>query len=161
MCLQQLREYAQTTRVEWQQTLGIPMLKYVSTVRNSFFEMNASFDLNYEKLADDKGTIQTLWGGERCGNLNLRVDPLSGLKVLVSSGGKRKVAEALAGAHFPGAQDQVVWVERADGVAVLREVELDGGRGVAGFEPADLGLADSAQFFQGINASASVGVKIG
>jgi mannose-6-phosphate isomerase-like protein (cupin superfamily) len=50
---QQLREYAQTTRVEWQQTLGIPMLKYVSRVRNTFLEMNASFDLNYEKLADN------------------------------------------------------------------------------------------------------------
>jgi len=41
--------------------------------------------------------------------------------------GKRKVAEVLAGAHFSGAQDRVVWVECPDGVAVLGEVELDGG----------------------------------
>jgi hypothetical protein len=30
---------------------------------------------------------------------------------------KRKVAEALAGAHLSGAQDQVVWVDLAHGVA--------------------------------------------
>jgi len=32
---------------------------------------------------------------------------------------KRKVSEALAGAHLSGAQDQVVGVDLADGVAVL------------------------------------------
>lgn len=53
MCLQQLGEHAQGREVEWQQTLGILMLKYVSRERNSFLEMNASFDLNHERLADN------------------------------------------------------------------------------------------------------------
>jgi hypothetical protein len=37
----------------------------------------------------------------------------------------------------------MVGVDLADGVAVLGEVKLDGGRGVAGFESADLGLGKS------------------
>jgi mannose-6-phosphate isomerase-like protein (cupin superfamily) len=39
--------------VAWQQTLGIPMLKCVSRERNSFLEMNASFDLNHGRLAEN------------------------------------------------------------------------------------------------------------
>ena len=59
---------------------------------------------------------------------------------------EREIAEALAGAHLSRAQDQMVGIDCADGVAVLGEVELDGGQRVTGFEPADLGLADPAQF---------------
>ena len=39
--------------VEWQQTLGVPMLKCVSRERNSFLKMSASFDLNHDKLASE------------------------------------------------------------------------------------------------------------
>ena len=75
--------------------------------------------------------------------------------------GKSKVGKALAGAHLSWAQDEVVWVDLADRVAVLGEIEFDGGRGVPGFESADLGVADSAQFLQGQSAGASVGGKVG
>ena len=44
---------------------------------------------------------------------------------------KRKIAEALAGAHLSGAHDQMVRVHLADRVAIL-EVELDGREGVIG-----------------------------
>jgi hypothetical protein len=52
---------------------------------------------------------------------------------------KREIAEALAGAHFSWAQDQVIGVHGADRVAVLGESELDGGKGVTGFEGTDFG----------------------
>ncbi|HSZ78605.1 MAG TPA: hypothetical protein VK775_14470, partial [Chthoniobacterales bacterium] len=67
---------------------------------------------------------------------------------------ERQIAEALAGAHFPWAQDQVVWLHGADRVAILGEGELDGGQGVTGFEPADFGLADSVKFLEGEGARA-------
>jgi hypothetical protein len=78
------------------------------------------------------------------------------LSARVSSGSRREIAEALAGAHFSRAQDQMVGVDLADGVAVPGEV-----RGVAGFKPADLGLTDAAQFLEGQSAGAAVGGKIG
>ena len=59
---------------------------------------------------------------------------------------EREIAEALAGAHLSGAQDEVVWVDLAASVAVLGEIEFDGGRGEPLFESADLGLADTAEF---------------
>ena len=55
-----------------------------------------------------------------------------------------EVGKALAGAHLSGAQDEVVGVDLADSVAVLGEIEFDGGRGEPLFESADLGLADTA-----------------
>ena len=55
----------------------------------------------------------------------------------------------------------MVGVDCADGVAVLGEVELDGGQGVTGFEPADLGLADPAQFLERQGAGAAAGFQIG
>jgi hypothetical protein len=48
-----------------------------------------------------------------------------------------QIAEALTGTHFPWAQDQVIGVHGADRVAVLGEGELDGGKGVTGFEGTD------------------------
>ena len=74
---------------------------------------------------------------------------------------EREIAEALTGAHFPWAQDQVIGLHGADRVAVLGEGELDGGQGVPGFEPADFGLADSVKFLEGQGARAAVGGKIG
>jgi hypothetical protein len=50
---------------------------------------------------------------------------------------ERQIAEALTGTHFPWAQDQVIGVHGADRVAVLGEGELDGGKGVTGFEGTD------------------------
>jgi hypothetical protein len=73
---------------------------------------------------------------------------------------EREIAEALAGAHFPWAQDQVIGVCGADRVAVLGEGELDGGQGVPGFEGADFGPADSVKFLEGQGASAAVGGEI-
>ena len=72
-----------------------------------------------------------------------------------------EVGETLAGAHLSGAQDQVVRVDLADRVPIFGEVKFNGSRGVLGFESADLGLADAAQFLQGQSASASVGGEIG
>ena len=57
-----------------------------------------------------------------------------------------EVGKALAGTHLSGAQDEVVRVDLADRVAVLGEIEFDGGRGEPLFESADLGLADTAEF---------------
>ena len=37
-----------------------------------------------------------------------------------------RIAEALAGVHLSGAQDQMVRVGLSDGVAVFGEVEVDG-----------------------------------
>ena len=74
---------------------------------------------------------------------------------------EREIAEALTGAHFSWAQDQVIWFDGADRVAVLGEGELDGGKGVTGFEPADFGLADSVKFLEGQGASAAVCGEIG
>jgi hypothetical protein len=79
----------------------------------------------------------------------------------VSPGSSAKIAEALAGAHLSGAQDQMVRVELADGVAILGEVKFNGSRRELGFESVDLGLADSAEFLQGQSASVAVGGKIG
>jgi hypothetical protein len=53
---------------------------------------------------------------------------------------EREIAEALAGTHFPRAQDQVIGVHGADRGAVFGEGELDGGQGVPGFEGADFGF---------------------
>jgi len=47
---------------------------------------------------------------------------------------------------FLAAQDEVVRVDLADRVAVLGEIEFDGGRGEPLFESADLGLAETAEF---------------
>jgi hypothetical protein len=55
----------------------------------------------------------------------------------------------------------VIWLHCADRVAVLGEGELDGGQGVSGFEPANLGLADSVKFLEGEGASAAVCGEIG
>jgi hypothetical protein len=55
-----------------------------------------------------------------------------------------EVGKALARAHLSGAQDEVVRVDLADSVAVLGEIEFDGGWGEPLFESADLGLADTA-----------------
>ncbi len=74
---------------------------------------------------------------------------------------ERKIAEALTGAHLSWAQDEVIWLNSADRVAVLGEVELDGSGGVIGFEPADFGLADSAEFLERQGASVAVGREIG
>jgi hypothetical protein len=57
-----------------------------------------------------------------------------------------QIGKALARAHLSWAQDEVVRVDLADRVAVLGEIEFDRGRGVMGFEPADLGVADAVQF---------------
>ena len=46
-------------------------------------------------------------------------------------------------------------------LAVLEEIEFDGGRGEPLFESADLGLADTAEFLQGQSAGVAVGGKIG
>jgi hypothetical protein len=70
-----------------------------------------------------------------------------------------EVGETLAGAHLSWAQDQMVWLNGADRVPVLGEIELDGSRGVIGFEPADFGLADSAEFFEREEGPAQIGVK--
>jgi hypothetical protein len=51
----------------------------------------------------------------------------------------------------------VIGFHGTDRVAVLGEVELDGGRGVTGLEPADFGLADSVEFLERQGASAAVG----
>jgi len=55
----------------------------------------------------------------------------------------------------------VIWFNSADRVAVLGEVERDGCRCVIGFEPADFGVADSAEFLERQSASAAVGREIG
>jgi hypothetical protein len=47
----------------------------------------------------------------------------------------------------------VIGIHGADRVAVLGEVELDGGQGIAGFEGADFGLADSVKFLEGQGCS--------
>jgi hypothetical protein len=72
-----------------------------------------------------------------------------------------EAGKALAGAHLSGAQDEVVWVDLADSVTVLGEIEFDGSRGESLFESADLGLADSAEFLERECANAAVGGKIG
>ena len=74
---------------------------------------------------------------------------------------EREIAEALTGAHFSWAQDQVIGFHGADGVAVLGEGELDGCQGVPGFEPSYFGLAESVKFLEGQGASAAVGGEIG
>jgi hypothetical protein len=74
---------------------------------------------------------------------------------------KSEVGEALAGAHLSGAQDQVVRVDLADRVPIFGEVKFNGSRGVLGFESADLGLADAAEFLERRGASAAVGREIG
>ena len=71
-----------------------------------------------------------------------------------------KVGETLAGAHFSGAQDQVVRVDLADRVPMFGEVKFDGSR-MLGSKSADLGLTDAAEFLERESASASVGCKIG
>jgi hypothetical protein len=55
----------------------------------------------------------------------------------------------------------VIGLDGADRVAVLGECELDGGKGVTGFEGADFGQADSVKFLEGEGASAAVGGEIG
>ena len=72
---------------------------------------------------------------------------------------QREIAEAMAGTHFPWAQDQVIRLHGADRAAVLGEGELDGGQGIHGFEPANLGLADSVKFLEG--EGAAVGGEVG
>ena len=74
---------------------------------------------------------------------------------------EREIAEALTGAHFSWAQDQVIGLHGADRVAVLGECELDGGQGVTGFEPSYFGLAESVKFLEGQGASAAVCGEIG
>jgi hypothetical protein len=86
---------------------------------------------------------------------------VSGVERAGFFGIEREIAEALAGAHFPWAQDQVIWLHGADRVAVLGEGELDGGKGIPGFEPANLGLADSVKFLEGEGAGAAVGGEVG
>jgi|HubBroStandDraft_6_1064221.scaffolds.fasta_scaffold511483_2 hypothetical protein len=44
---------------------------------------------------------------------------------------------------------------------LLGEGELDGGKGVTGFEPADFGLAVSVKFLEGQGASAAIGRERG
>jgi hypothetical protein len=83
------------------------------------------------------------------------------LRARVSSGSRREIAEALTGAHFSWAQDQVIGVHGADRVAVLGEGELDGGKGVPGFEGADFGKADSVKFLEGEGAGAAACGEIG
>ena len=72
-----------------------------------------------------------------------------------------EIAEALTGAHFSWAQDQVIGVHGADRVAVLGEGELDGGQGVPGFEGADFGQAESVKFLEGEGAGAAACGEIG
>jgi len=68
---------------------------------------------------------------------------------------QREIAEALTGAHFSWAQDQVIGVHTARiALPVLGECELDGGKGVTGFEGADFGQADSVKFLEGEGAGA-------
>ena len=55
----------------------------------------------------------------------------------------------------------MVRVDLADRVPIFGEVKFAGSRGVLGFESADLGLADTAEFLEGQSASASVGREIG
>jgi hypothetical protein len=74
---------------------------------------------------------------------------------------KSEVGKTLAGAHPSGTQDQVVRVDLADRVPIFGEVKFDGSRGVLGFESADLGLADAAEFLERQSASAAVGREIG
>src|SRR5271166_6962125 len=74
---------------------------------------------------------------------------------------ERQIAEALTGAHFSWAQDQVIGFHGADRVAVLGEGELDGCQGVPGFEPSYFGLPESVKFLEGQGASAAVGGEIG
>ena len=62
---------------------------------------------------------------------------------------EREIAEALTGAHFSWAQDQVIGFHGADRVAVLGEGELDGCQGVPSFEPSYFGLAESVKFLEG------------
>ena len=52
---------------------------------------------------------------------------------------EREIAEALAGAHFSWAQDQVIGSTARIALPVLGEGEFDGGKGVTGFEGADFG----------------------
>ena len=72
-----------------------------------------------------------------------------------------EVGKTLARAHLSGAQDEVVWVDLADSVAVLGEIEFDGSRRELRFKSAELGLADTAEFLERQSASASVSGKIG
>jgi len=44
---------------------------------------------------------------------------------------------------------------------LLGEGELDGGKGITGFEPADFGLAVSVKFLEGQGASAAIGRERG
>jgi hypothetical protein len=76
-------------------------------------------------------------------------------------GFEREIAEALTGAHFSWAQDQVIGVHGAGRVAILGEGELDGGKGVPGFEGADFGQTDSVKFLEGDCASAAACGEIG
>jgi hypothetical protein len=55
----------------------------------------------------------------------------------------------------------VIGLHGADSVAVLGECELDGGKGVTGFEPSYFGLAESVQFLEGQVPSAAVCGEIG
>jgi hypothetical protein len=55
----------------------------------------------------------------------------------------------------------VVRVDLADRVPIFGEVKFNGSRCVFGFESAELGLADSAEFLERQSASASVGREIG
>ena len=83
---------------------------------------------------------------------------VSGVERAGFFGFEGQIAEALTGAHFSWAQDQVIGLHGADRVAVLGEGEFDGGKGVTGFEGADFGLADSVKFLEGDGA---VGGEIG
>jgi hypothetical protein len=54
----------------------------------------------------------------------------------------------------------VVRVDLADRVTIFGEVEFDGSRGVLGFESADLGLADAAEFLERQSAAEHPGKSV-
>jgi hypothetical protein len=119
---------------------------------HSFFEV-AVAGQKLERFLDEGLRIQT----DQVGLVPVDLLVVGGVNGAGFFGLERKIAEALAGAHLSWTQDQVIGLPGADRVAVLGEVELNGSRGVIGFQMPDFGLADSAQFLERQSASAAVG----
>ena len=81
-----------------------------------------------------EGTDDLFWIGQNGDGVGLKAGAgsLPGFELAIEdNGGKGEFLfwEALAGAHLPWAQDEVIGLNGADRVAILGEVELDGCRG--------------------------------
>ena len=123
---------------------------------HAFFEV-AFAGQEFESLLDEGLRVQR----DQVGLVLVDALVVAGVKCAGFFRLERKIAEALAGAHLSGTQDQMVRVHLSDRVAVLGEVELDGSEGVIGFEPADFGLADTAQFLERQGARAARSAESG